>query len=172
VLSENKDRGDAMYNDRTPFGVEQDRIYMREALAQARVAFSQDEVPIGAVMVDAEGHILSAAYNKTEQECSQRAHAEGFVIEAVGKQRNDWRLDGCWLYVTLEPCIMCMGLILLSRCEGIVFGADSPLFGSRLDNYELSPVYKKDALQVVRGVCAEEAADMLRQFFQKKRVGL
>lgn len=158
-----------MYKDATIFGSEQDILYMREALVQAAIAGEHDEVPIGAIIVDASGVIVATGYNKTEQEKTQRAHAESCAIEEACKKVGDWRLEGCWLYVTLEPCMMCMGLILLSRLQGVVFGADSPLFGYRLDNYELSPVYKGDTIQLIKGVCAEETANMLRQFFKKKR---
>lgn len=151
------------------FGAEHDHRYMREALACARDAALREEVPIGAIVVDASGTIIGVGSNKTEQEKTQRAHAEMYAIEQACKQKGDWRLEGCWLYVTLEPCMMCMGLVLLSRFQGVVFGASSPLFGYRLDNYELSPVYKGDTITVIKGVGAEEAADMLRQFFKKRR---
>jgi tRNA(adenine34) deaminase len=82
---------------------------------------------------------------------------------------NDWRLSDYWLYVTLEPCSMCMGLIKLSRLAGVVYGASSPLFGFHLDNQEDLWVYKKDTFSIIEGVRCNEAADVLKDFFHKKR---
>jgi len=153
----------------TVFGKDKDLFFMQEALAQAQYAYNIDEVPIGAVVVDAKGDIIARAYNSVERDCTQRAHAESLAIEAAGKYLHDWRLQGCWLYVTLEPCSMCMGLIKLSRLAGVVYGAPSPLFGFRLDNQEDLWVYKKDAVSVIEGVMADETAKLLKQFFHSRR---
>lgn len=153
----------------SPFGAEQDLSYMRKALDQAVRAAQRAEVPIGALVVDDKGVILARDYNKTEHKKIQTAHAEIRVIERACKRRGDWRLDGCWIYVTLEPCIMCMGLIMLSRCAGIVYGAPSPLFGCGLDSINL-PLYRRGSIQVVSGVAADQAAGLLKQFFQDKRI--
>jgi tRNA(adenine34) deaminase len=153
----------------TVFGKEKDEAFMQEALVEARKAYALDEVPIGAVVVNSEGVIIARAHNSVERDCTQRAHAEGLAIESAGKALGDWRLNDCWLYVTLEPCSMCMGLITLSRLAGVVYGASSPLFGFRLDNQEDLWVYKRDAFAVIEGVKLEESADLLKQFFHKKR---
>src|SRR5690606_33753945 len=108
-------------------------------------------------------------YNSVERDSTQRAHAEGIAIEHASKKLNDWRLTGHWLYVTLEPCTMCMGLIKLSRLEGVVYGAASPLFGFRLDNQDDLWVYKKDAFSIIEGVEKEASAALLKKFFHKKR---
>jgi tRNA(adenine34) deaminase len=153
----------------TVFGKEKDEAFMQEALIEAHKAYEIDEVPIGAVVVNAEGIIVARAHNSVERDCTQRAHAESLAIESAGKALGDWRLNDCWLYVTLEPCSMCMGLIKLSRLAGVVYGAPSPLFGFRLDNQEDLWVYKKDAFSVVEGVKLEEAANLLKSFFHNKR---
>ncbi len=153
----------------TVFGREKDLFFMQQALEQAQLAADINEVPIGAVVVNADGVIVGRGHNSVERDCTQRSHAESIAIEQASKQLGDWRLNGCWLYVTLEPCSMCMGLIKLSRLDGIVYGAASPLFGFRLDNQEDLWVYKSDALKVIEGIGAAEAAIMLKNFFYKKR---
>jgi len=153
----------------TNFGKSKDLFFMQEALAQAKLAYEIDEVPIGAVVVNAEGVIIARAHNSVERDCTQRAHAESLAIERAGKHVGDWRLNGHWLYVTLEPCSMCMGLVKLSRLAGVVYGAASPLFGFHLDNQEDLWVYKKDAISVVEGVGVDEAAELLKKFFHNKR---
>lgn len=153
----------------TVFGKEKDIFFMEEALAQAKLAHEIDEVPIGAVVVNPEGIIVARAHNSVERDCTQRAHAESLAIEYASKAFGDWRLDGYWLYVTLEPCSMCMGLIKLSRLAGVVYGAPSPLFGFRLDNQEDLWVYKKDAFSIIEGVKRDEAAELLKKFFHDKR---
>src|SRR5258708_4515420 len=153
----------------TIFGKDKDLFFMQEALAQAQCAYNIDEVPIGAVVVNSKGDIIARAYNSVERDCTQRAHAESLAIELAGKYIGDWRLQGCWLYVTLEPCSMCMGLIKLSRLAGVVYGASSPLFGFRLDNQEDLWVYKKDAVSVIEGIMADETAVLLKQFFHNRR---
>lgn len=149
---------------------DQDITYMQEALKLAKRALRYDEVPIGAVVIDADGSIIGRGYNRVEKRKTQVAHAEMIALLQAAQKRGDWRLDGCWLYVTLEPCLMCMGLVRLSRLAGVVFGAPSPLFGFRLDNTADAAVYKRGVFPIVKqGVCEEQAAFLLRQFFQKKR---
>ncbi len=153
----------------TPFGSDQDIIYMHKALAQARKAYKLNEVPIGAIVVNPDGVIIGRAHNRVEKLSSQTGHAELRAIAQAGKRIGDWRLDGHWIYVTLEPCSMCLGLIKLSRLEGVVFGAHSPLFGNHLDKGTPIPLYKRGALNVVSGVAAHEATQLLKAFFQEKR---
>jgi len=153
----------------TPFSREQDTIFMKKALVQAKMAYAADEVPVGAVVVDAQGTVIGRGYNQVERRHTQAAHAEVLAINAAGRKLSDWRLNGCWLYVTLEPCGMCMNLAVLSRLEGVVFGARSPLFGYQLDKDLNFQLYKLGALSVVEGICAEEAAALLKDFFRLKR---
>ncbi len=155
----------------TPFGSEQDAIFMAQALDYARCALAQNEVPIGAIVVDGAGRVIGSGFNETETVHTQAAHAEMRAIVAAGTTLSDWRLTNCWLYVTLEPCFMCMGLIYLSRFAGVVYGAPSPLFGGQLDSSRMVSIYNVNALTVLSGVCQQEASDMLKDFFRKKRSG-
>lgn len=153
----------------TVFGTEKDHELMQQALIEAHKAYEIDEVPIGAIIVNAEGVIVARTHNSVERDCTQRAHAESLAIELAGKTLGDWRLNGYWLYVTLEPCSMCMGLITLSRLSGVVYGASSPLFGFSLDKQDDLWVYKRDAFSIIEGVKCEESANLLKQFFHDKR---
>lgn len=144
-----------------------DNYYMQQALVQARKAAEHDEVPIGAIMVNGAGEIVARAYNQVEKKQCQLAHAEIQAIAKACKKLDDWRLNGHWIYVTLEPCSMCMYALVQSRIAGIVFSADSPVYGYHLDNPDNLEVYKKTT--IIKGVCAQEAAALLKQFFNQKR---
>lgn len=153
----------------SPFGVEKDMWYMKQALMQAHKAALLDEVPIGAVVVNGNGDILSRSYNLVEKSNTQTAHAELRALAKAGKKINDWRLDGCWIYVTLQPCAMCLNSIKISRCAGIVYGAESPLFGYHLDNSTEVSLYHRDTLEIVKGVHSQDSVVLLKQFFKQKR---
>jgi len=153
----------------TVFGFQKDLFFMQEALIQAHKAAELNEVPVGAVVVNEQGEIIARGHNSVEADCSQRSHAESLAIEQAGKVLGDWRLEGCWVYVTLEPCQMCIQLIKMSRLVGVVYGASSPLFGFQLDKTHKDWVYKRDAFSIIEGVCKDEAANMLKDFFQKRR---
>lgn len=145
--------------------------FMRAALEQAQLAFDHDEVPVGAVIVAPDGSIIARACNATESTHTQTAHAEMRAIAQAGQARGDWRLQDCWLYVTLEPCAMCMNAIILSRLAGVVYGAASPLFGYlKVDKEGSSWLYKRDALTILDRICEQESQQLLKQFFKKKRV--
>jgi tRNA(adenine34) deaminase len=151
------------------FGKEKDLFYMSEALKQAQKAADLNEVPVGAVVVSPEGVIIASAHNSVETDCSQRSHAESLAVEYAGKALGDWRLENCWVYVTLEPCSMCIALIKMSRLAGVVYGASSPLFGFQLDkSYDLW-VYKRDTFSIIEGVMRDESSALLKSFFKKKR---
>ena len=117
---------------KSQFGSTQDQLFMNDALKQAGRAFKKGEVPVGAIVVDSRGVVIGRGYNLVERRHSQLAHAELIALQKAAKKLGDWRLLGCWIYVTLEPCVMCMAAIRLSRCEGVVYGADSPQFGYQL----------------------------------------
>ena len=102
--------------------------YMRLALAEARQALAEEEVPIGAVIVF-ENHVIAAARNQREQLHDPTAHAEMIAITQAAAARQDWRLDGCTLYATLEPCPMCAGAIVQARISTVVYGAADPKAG-------------------------------------------
>jgi tRNA(adenine34) deaminase len=151
-------------------GREYDQFYMHQALEQALKAFNSNEVPIGAIVVNPEGVVIGEGYNQTEQGFSQSRHAEVCALEQAGKVAKDWRLSGCTLYVTVEPCIMCMSLSCLSRIERVVYGAPSPLFGYQVGEYQLPEVYRKHLKGISSGVLSVEAQKLIEEFFQKKRV--
>lgn len=153
----------------TIFGADQDTFFMKMALVQAEHAYMQDEVPVGALIVNNAGTILAQSYNKVEQLHTQCAHAELLALAEAGRACGDWRLLDCWLYVTLQPCAMCMHAIKLHRLSGVVYGAESPLFGYQLDKHQFDSVYKNDIMQVISGVVAEKSEQLLKRFFQQKR---
>ena len=139
-------------------------FFMSKALQQAERALAHEEVPIGAVVVDKNGQIIARGYNQIEKSRTQCAHAEALAIQRAGKKLGDWRLQGCWIYVTLEPCLMCFGLIQLSRIEGLVYGAPSTLFGASLTMTKELPSYAK-GLQVEGGIKEQESLLLLKKFF-------
>lgn len=154
----------------SPYGSDRKLFFMRQALKQAQKSFFRGEVPIGAVVVDAQGTIIGRGYNQVEQKHSQTAHAEMIALRNAGKQLGDWRLSGCWLFVTLEPCAMCMKCIQLSRCAGVFYGARSPLFGYQMvDKEGVFQIYKENVVEIVSGLCAEDAAALLKLFFRERR---
>jgi len=145
-----------------------DNAYMKQALAQARKAVKYDEVPVGAVLVDSEGVVVARACNQTIKKNSPLAHAESLVIQRAAKKLGDWRLDGYTLYVTLEPCALCMQLIIMSRVSRLIYGASSPLYGFTVDNYCKFDV-ARIPLVIEKGVRAYEVELLMKQFFQEKR---
>lgn len=147
---------------------EKNFFFMEKALHQATLALKKDEVPIGAIVINEKDVIIARGYNKVESLQTQLAHAEMLTIRTSCKKSGNWRLNGCWIYVTLEPCLMCFGLIQLSRFEGIVFGASSPLFGAGLDNVEKLRTYSK-SMKIIGGIKEQESLNLLKTFFHKAR---
>ncbi|MCK4265182.1 TraR/DksA C4-type zinc finger protein [Candidatus Babeliales bacterium] len=145
-------------------------FYMNLALEQAKYALSEEEVPVGAIIVDDKGTVISSAHNRAEHMGCQIGHAEILAIAEACKVRGDWRLDDCSIYVTLEPCLMCFGLINLSRLKAVFFGASSPLFGCGIDNKEAFSIYK-EGLLVKGGLGSKESARLLKRFFEERRNG-
>lgn len=146
-----------------------DNYFMSLALEQAEIAFNNNEVPIGAIIVSSSNIVISSAHNTSEKNYSQSYHAEIKAIEMAGKKLKDWRLDNCTLYVTLQPCLMCLSLISLSRIERLVWGAKSPLFGYDLDKEILPDLYKKHIKGITTGILEEQAQLLLKEFFKNKR---
>ena len=143
---------------------------MRKALAQAKVGLKKNEVPVGAIIVDEHNTIIARAHNQIETKKCHTAHAEVIAIQKACKKRNNWRLTGCTIYVTLEPCLMCLGLIQLSRLRSIIFGAPSTLFGAKLscDSKNKQPPFAKH-LSIEGGIKEKESIALLRLFFSDKR---
>lgn len=142
--------------------------YMREALKMAKKAFDQEEVPVGCVIVH-NNKIIARAYNRVEQKDTQCAHAELLALQRAGKKLGDWRLLECELYVTLEPCAMCMHAIRLHRPTAVIYGASSPVYGYQLDKQGFDSLYTYDTVRIVSGIMKEESAQLLKKFFTDKR---
>ena len=146
-----------------------DRLWMTEALAEARSAGGIGEVPIGAVIVR-EGEILGRGHNRREIDGDPLAHAEILAIRQAAEAMGGWRLTGCTMYVTLEPCAMCAGALVASRVERLVYGAADPKAGycQSLGNLVQDPRLNH-RLEVTAGVLEEESAALLRGFFASLR---
>lgn len=142
--------------------------FMEKALMQARKAFDAGEVPIGAVVASKRGEILGTGYNQVEQDKTQTAHAELLALHQATETIQDWRLDDCILYVTLEPCTMCFAAARLSRIKLIVFGADSPLFGYKKDLDCFVKAVDAD-VTVLSGVKKSACSELLQTFFKRQR---
>lgn len=146
-----------------------DEIFMRQALRQARLAAEAGEVPVGAVIVHGV-QVIARGYNQRETLHDPTAHAEMIAITAAADHLKSWRLSGCSLYATLEPCLMCSGAIYLSRIDRLIFAAEDPKAGACGSLYDIP----KDARlnhrpSVTSGVLAAEAGQLLREFFQSLR---
>lgn len=143
--------------------------WMREALGEARQAAEMGEVPVGAVVVR-DGHILGRGHNQVERLKDPTAHAEVLAIGAAAGQGESWRLDDSTLYVTLEPCTMCSGALLLARVGRVVFGAADPRAGVVASKGRLlagNPY--NHPVEIVGGILADECGGLLTEFFREKR---
>ena len=141
---------------------------MREALRLAERAAKRDEVPVGAVILR-NGKIIAKGYNLRETKRSPLAHAEIVAISKAAHKLRGWRLTGCTLYVTLEPCPMCAGAIVNARIDEVVFGAYDPKAGAMGTLYNLAEGKLNHSPRVTGGVLEAECASVLRQYFASKR---
>jgi tRNA(adenine34) deaminase len=148
---------------------EQDERWMRQALDAARACLAHDDVPIGCAIVR-DGEIVALAGNERELRNDPTAHAEILALRAAAERAGAWRLDGHTLYVTLEPCAMCAGAIVLARVDRVVVGAMDPKAGftGSLGNLVQDPRLNHRA-DLTIGVLEEECADVLRAFFRARR---
>jgi tRNA(adenine34) deaminase len=153
----------------TPSG--RDRALVRAALEVAREARSTGDVPIGAVVVDPDGALLARAHNQREAWGDPTAHAEIVAVRAAAAARGDgWRLDGCTLAVTVEPCTMCAGALVLARVARLVFGVWEPRTGAVGSLWDVVRDRRLNHRpEVVGGVLAEECATVLEEFFTQYR---
>lgn len=144
--------------------------YMRAAIAQAKKAYKLGEVPIGCVIVY-EDKIIGRGYNRRNTDKTPLAHAEITAIKKAGKYMNDWRLEGCKLYVTLEPCQMCSGAIVQARIPEVIMAAENPKAGCAGSVMDIlnNPDFNHQVL-VKKGVLKEECSEMLKNFFVELRV--
>lgn len=148
-----------------------DDNFMKLAIEQAGIAEENDDVPIGAVIIY-ENQIIGKAYNQREQLQDPTAHAEIIALTQAAAFMESWRLHGCTIYVTLEPCPMCAGALVLARMERLVYGCDDPKTGACGSLYDIVRDNRLNhRLAVTKGVLADECGWLLRDFFGKKRLG-
>ena len=149
---------------------QEDAFYMRAALAEAAQAYALGEVPIGAVLVDEAGEIVARGHNLRERDHDATAHAEMIAIRAACARLGRWRLSGLTLYVTIEPCPMCAGAIVMSRVDRVVYGGTDYKAGAceSLFNIPGHPAINHHP-EVTAGVLAEECADIMKRFFRERR---
>ena len=147
-----------------------DDDYMGLAIDEARQAALEDEVPIGAILVDINGRILAKTHNQTITHCDPTAHAEILALRSAARSMDNYRLVNTTLYVTIEPCIMCMGAIVQARVGRVVFGAVDPKWGAAGSLYDLARDTRLNhAVEVQGGVLEEECRDIIQAFFRAKR---
>lgn len=146
-----------------------DEKYMKEAIKQAKKAFSIGEVPIGCVIVY-QGKIIGRGYNRRTIDKNPLAHAELTAIRKASREMGDWRLEGCTMYVTLEPCQMCSGAIVQSRMDKVVVGCMNPKAGCAGSVLNLLQVKEfNHQAELVTGVLEEECSRMMKTFFKELR---
>ncbi|AZR74346.1 tRNA-specific adenosine deaminase [Anoxybacter fermentans] len=148
---------------------EEDYRFMQEAIEEAKKAYAIEEVPIGAVVVK-DGEVIGRGYNLRERDHDPTAHAEIIAIRDAACWLGGWRLTGCTLYVTIEPCPMCAGAILNARIDRVVYGAKDPKAGcaGSLMNILTDGRFNHQA-EVISGLLAEECAELMRSFFKRLR---
>ena len=146
------------------------RVYMAVALAAAKRAGEIGEVPIGAVVVTKENNIIAVAGNRRETDNDPAAHAEILALKTASARLGDWRLYGCRIYVTLEPCPMCAGALLQARIKSVYYGASDPKSGALGSLIDLKAISGYNHhLEVVGGIMAAECGNILKTFFRKLR---
>ena len=146
-----------------------DKKYMQMALAEARKAYQQAEVPIGAVVV-CDDKVVGRGFNRREQTQDPTSHAEMIALREAAEKEASWRLEECQLYVTLEPCPMCAGAILQSRIKRLVFAARDPKAGAVKSLYQLLEDNRfNHQVEVVEGIMKDESAQLLKKFFRELR---
>ena len=143
---------------------------MRVALVEAETAVRSGDVPIGAVVVDADGSVIARGRNVREQDADPTGHAEVVALRAAAQARGEWRLSGCTLVVTLEPCTMCAGAAVLSRIDRVVFGAYDEKAGAVGSLWDVVRDRRLNHRpEVIAGVLADESAALLDAFFRTQR---
>lgn len=148
-----------------------DGVRMAAAIAEAEAAPAHGDVPVGAVVVDTvTGERLAAAHNRREATGDPTAHAEILALREAASRRGGWRLDGCTVYVTLEPCAMCAGALVLARIDRLVYGADDPKAGAVGSVLDIARHARLNhTVEVVPGIRARRCGQLLRDFFDSRR---
>jgi tRNA(adenine34) deaminase len=143
---------------------------MRRALQEAAAATAHADVPVGAVVLDPDGAVIATGRNERELTGDPTAHAEVLAVRRAAAVRGEWRLTGCTLVVTLEPCTMCAGALVLARVARVVFGAHDPKAGAAGSLWDVLRDRRLNARpEVISGVLAEESSALLRGFFEERR---
>ena len=146
-----------------------DEQYMQIALDEARIAAEEGEVPIGAVVVH-DGEVIARAHNRRETDADPSAHAEVRAMLEAARALGRWRLTGCTVYVTVEPCLMCAGLMVNARIDRCVYGAADPKGGAVGTLFDVSDDPRLNhSFRVTPGVYADECAQVMRDFFKARR---
>ena len=149
--------------------VSENQRYMRVAIDHAEIARQNGDVPVGAVIVH-EGRLIAKAYNQRHQLNDPTAHAEIIALTQAAEAVGSWRLEGCTIYVTLEPCAMCAGALVNARVRRLVFGCRDPRFGAVRSKYRIADNGELNhRIEVVEGILAEECSQLLSDFFLKLR---
>ena len=144
--------------------------FMNLALSEAGKAGQKNEIPIGAVLIDANDELLSAAHNKTIILKDPTAHAEILALRSAAEKIGNYRLLKTTLYVTVEPCPMCMGALLHARVSRVVFGTRDPKWGAAGSLYNLAEDHRfNHQLEIIEGICESECKKLMQDFFRKKR---
>ena len=147
-----------------------DEYYMMLALAEAQKAEEMDEVPVGAVIVDETHKVIGEGFNRPISTRDPTSHAEINAIRAACGRMKNYRLPKTCLYVTIEPCIMCMGAIIHARIDRVVFGAPDPKWGAAVSLYQMASDHRLNhSPEIISGICEEEAKAIIKGFFRKKR---
>ena len=143
--------------------------FMKEALKQAEIAFEQDEVPVGALVVE-NGKVIAVAHNQNLSLSDPTAHAEILALRIACEVKKSSRLDGCDLYVTLEPCAMCAGALILARVNRLIYGAPDPKTGACGSMFNIATSKKLNhTIKITKGILSVECGGLLKDFFKKKR---
>lgn len=149
--------------------IDSDERWMREALREAELAFTEGETPVGAVVVH-QGRIIGRGHNQTERLADPTAHAEIVAITAAASALGSWRLLDTVLYVTVEPCVMCAGAAVLARIPRVVFGIRDPKFGGVASLFKIGQDERLNhTFEITEGVLAEEARALMQSFFRERR---
>jgi len=148
----------------------QDVAAMRLAVDEASLAAGEGEIPIGAVVLAADGEVIARAHNEREGSNDPTAHAEVLALRRAAQNLGDWRLDGCTLLVTLEPCPMCAGAVVMSRISRLVFGAWNDEYGSAGSRWDIVRDRRLTSrTEVIGGLMADECGAMVREFLESQR---
>lgn len=147
-----------------------DEYYMMLALKEAQKAEEADEVPVGAIIVDANQEVLGRGFNRSISTNDPTSHAEINALRLASANVQNYRLTNTCIYVTIEPCIMCIGAIIHARVKRIVFGAPDPKWGAVVSLYQMASDHRLNhSPEIVSGICEKEAKDLIKGFFRKKR---